>query len=344
MADPADVGGKFWEDKAGPASEFAAGNMNRMRPPGHVHASDLLEVTVAPARWFNDTDFLTFPGAALAVPASTTTFVYLDGNEADGDPAQLKVTFIAFPSPTTKGLLYLAEVVTNSSEIVGVTNVNTRRPVAGSGVVQTVSATAPLAVGGTAIDPVISLPASGAGQDGYMSAANFSKLAELDYATEGDLLQGKVGGGGPVALALGAALSRLQVNAAGTALEYLSDPYPPSFYAEDSATASTTSTSPVLVPSMTLTPPAGTYLAAWGGSTVMNDANFSAFLSIFVDGVFQAGSERHVGSIVTPQAFLCFAKVVVDGSQAIEGRAVVSGAGGEVFVDRRNIIAFRIAP
>ena len=86
----------------------------------------------------------------------------------------------------------------------------------------------------------------------------------------------------------------------------------------------TISATDVLVDSMTLTPGAGTYLVWFSGSIEHSANNEDITGSIYVGGVLDTDSERlwHRGgaqaAIVT--SHISPGKVVVNGSQAIEGR------------------------
>jgi hypothetical protein len=119
----------------------------------------------------------------------------------------------------------------------------------------------------------------------------------------------------------------------------------------DNATANgditTTSATYVLATGMTLTPPAGTYLVRFTGSAEPGNTNTAAEMSIFVDGVQDTGSERHVergGSQDPggPAGFVCEAKVTVNGSQAIEGRWL-SGGGTATLHAGRTLAIHEVA-
>lgn len=98
-------------------------------------------------------------------------------------------------------------------------------------------------------------------------------------------------------------------------------------------TQNTTSLTDVLIPNMTLTPAAGTYLAIFSTSTV-NSGNGSArnYFSIYSGGGQVSHSERRVGisggSIVPVSTH---AVVTVNGSQAIEAQWRVVGGTGTVY-------------
>lgn len=100
----------------------------------------------------------------------------------------------------------------------------------------------------------------------------------------------------------------------------VSDP-PDATLAEATVTAQDTSQVDVLVPGMTLTPAAGTYLVSFTGSLQASLSQTFIYTSIYVDGVQVAASERdfrrpgNVGA-----GFACVAKVTVNGAQAVEGR------------------------
>jgi len=97
----------------------------------------------------------------------------------------------------------------------------------------------------------------------------------------------------------------------------------------------TTSTSDVLVDSMSLTPAAGNYLV-WFSGTISHVSNQSiVYISIYVDGVKDTGSERKYerGNMSGgfAKSFCSVAKVTVNGSQAIEGRWRTSTATAKIF-------------
>lgn len=92
----------------------------------------------------------------------------------------------------------------------------------------------------------------------------------------------------------------------------------------------TTSTTDVLATGMTDTPPAGTYLVMFGGSSY-NDSTGSGLyvaVSIWAAGAQVADSERQISDSVSyNQMFQTSTIVTVDGSQAIEGRWRCSAVG-----------------
>lgn len=96
------------------------------------------------------------------------------------------------------------------------------------------------------------------------------------------------------------------------------------------ATASTTSTSYVLLDNMIITPVAGTYLAVHTNTSV-NSGNGAArnFFGLFVNGVLVTGTERGIGIAGGSQSAASISKIIqVDGSQPVEIRwRVVAGTG-----------------
>lgn len=225
-----EVGGKFWADDLAAANYFNAANLNKMRIPGLIYQKpgELLTVALTPKRWLNGTTWQTVTEQFLNLNPSKTTYVYLDGSFAPA--TQMKASEVAFPDPSTGSFHYLAEIVTNSTTIVSITNVAIDRGGV-AGAIQSIGVTAPItSTGGST--PTIGIVAATTSVPGSMSAADKTKLdgiaatapAAADvvlksaYAAAGRLLQGD--GSVPVALALGTALQLLRVNAGATALEY----------------------------------------------------------------------------------------------------------------------------
>lgn len=96
---------------------------------------------------------------------------------------------------------------------------------------------------------------------------------------------------------------------------------------EATGTITTTSTTDILATGMTITPPAGTYLAVFTGNIGNEDSSTSSFASIWSAGAQVAASEREATNGSTGNEgddwripFHCEAEVTVDGAQAIEGR------------------------
>ena len=99
-----------------------------------------------------------------------------------------------------------------------------------------------------------------------------------------------------------------------------SDP-PDSFIAESVVDAQDTSQVDVLMPSMTLTPAAGTYFVSFTGSIQTSLSQTFVYTSIYTGGTIVSTSERQFrrpGNVGA--SFACVAKVTVNGSEAIEGR------------------------
>jgi hypothetical protein len=105
--------------------------------------------------------------------------------------------------------------------------------------------------------------------------------------------------------------------------------------------ASTSSPSDVLVPSMTLTPAAGTYQVWFSGS--VDASGETVFLSIYSGGAQASGSESTASATfgAHDEPFCCVARVVVNGSQAIEGRWRVSA--NSVNIGDRTLMIKRVA-
>jgi len=107
-------------------------------------------------------------------------------------------------------------------------------------------------------------------------------------------------------------------------------------------TVTTTSLADVLTTGMTITPPAGMYRASFTGSAGNFLSAQSVFLSLYAGGVKASESERVLTYGVTfinigggfRYPFTCTAEVIVNGSQAIEGRWRVSGGTGSMVLGR----------
>lgn len=118
---------------------------------------------------------------------------------------------------------------------------------------------------------------------------------------------------------------------------------PPSFQATATADDTTTSLVDVVAAGMTLTPPAGTYLVWFSGSTEKDDQS-NAYESIYFNNIKVDSSEVRSGfnlGGVTPIPFTSIAKVTVDGTQTIEGRWRVDGGTGTMH--QRNLTALQVA-
>ena len=105
-----------------------------------------------------------------------------------------------------------------------------------------------------------------------------------------------------------------------------------SFVAEAFDAQNTSSLTDVLVPNMTLTPPAGTYLVWFSAAVGNGTASNSVTLSIYFAGTRVAASERVYarGANRIQTGLTCIAKVKVNGAQAIEGQWKVSGGVGSL--------------
>lgn len=106
---------------------------------------------------------------------------------------------------------------------------------------------------------------------------------------------------------------------------------------------STTSTSDVLMGSTTTTPDAGEYLVFFSGD-VMNSASGAViYPSIYVGGSIVVGSQRLLYSSTVSligRGFCCFAKVAVNGAQAIEGRWKVTT--GTAYSYNRQLVWMKV--
>lgn len=105
---------------------------------------------------------------------------------------------------------------------------------------------------------------------------------------------------------------------------------------EATATADTTTTSAtyVLMDSMTKTPPAGTYLVWFSTTVEHSNQSVAVNVSLYVGGVQDTDTERSpvtrtnaIGANACPSVVAINAKVVVNGSQAIEVRWNRASAG-----------------
>ena len=102
-------------------------------------------------------------------------------------------------------------------------------------------------------------------------------------------------------------------------------------------TASTGSASDVLIPGLTLTPPAGEYLVSFTTSVERGQNDGEAYASIYVGGSKQAASEAFFqcgkgggGRNIAGHLTITEYPVTVNGSQAIEIRWRRAGGGGSV--------------
>ncbi len=105
----------------------------------------------------------------------------------------------------------------------------------------------------------------------------------------------------------------------------------------------TTSTTDVIATSMVETPPAGTYLYFFSGS-VDNTTNAAIVrMSVHIDGVQEASSETRYqrGNQQTSEAFVSVARVVLNGSQQVEGRWRTSAGTGTMH--QRNLARIRVS-
>jgi hypothetical protein len=117
---------------------------------------------------------------------------------------------------------------------------------------------------------------------------------------------------------------------------------PWSIIAEETVVTSTTSETPILVPGMTITPPAGTYFVSFSGICYNDNQNQETRLSVAVDGVEVAASERNVeGNITVP--FHTQAKVTVNGAQAIQGYFHTSDASFSAYLTYRQLFIHEVA-
>jgi hypothetical protein len=90
--------------------------------------------------------------------------------------------------------------------------------------------------------------------------------------------------------------------------------------ANATGSTSTTSTSYILVPGMTITPPAGNYLVWFSSYGTHQSNNQELLVSLYSGGAQVIGSERGVNVRDDWVGIATHGQVVVDGSQAIEAR------------------------
>lgn len=100
---------------------------------------------------------------------------------------------------------------------------------------------------------------------------------------------------------------------------------PPTTEASVATTTTTTSATDVLMNSMTITPPAGTYLAMFSSTLESSNNSSTIFASIYAGGVKNNNSERFTQPRVNafldiPNVLSTQAEVTVNGAQAIEVR------------------------
>ncbi len=110
-------------------------------------------------------------------------------------------------------------------------------------------------------------------------------------------------------------------------------------------TITTTSTSDVLATGMTITPGAGDYLVMFSTSTENNATGNNTYISIWVNGVQIAHTERRwftegsIANTASPMATQHFA-ASVGGGQAIEARWRVDGGTGTMYQRTLTIVKF----
>lgn len=117
----------------------------------------------------------------------------------------------------------------------------------------------------------------------------------------------------------------------------------PSSTVSANAAATTTSTTPVLLTEMTITPGAGTYMVVFGSDFTLGSNSQFITTSIYINGVQDSGSTRSAGVIATNARVVIttFAVAVVAAGQTIEGRwQVNSGTGTST---NRSLRLVRIA-
>lgn len=165
------LGGRRWLDDG--TERFNATFMNQLAPQGFVsqNADADLDVDVWPAVWNNAGTLDTYAGEeGFTLSSSSTNYLYLDG--AESPAAQLKVSTSAFPAPAAGQYFYLAIIVTNSSAITSITQLQEHSAVGAQANVQSVSVTAPITNTGTSTNPVVDISDATPGNAGAMPSAN----------------------------------------------------------------------------------------------------------------------------------------------------------------------------
>lgn len=192
-----EVGGKRW---TGDLTEgFNPTNMNKSGPQGLVSHSPFggLDIDIWPKRWNNAGTLETYPGVERhTLTANATNYVYLDGSQAPA--SQLTVSTSAFPTPATGQYFYLAEVVTNSTQVTGITLILQHSAVGAQANVQSVAATAPITNAGTSTNPNFGISDATPGNKGAMPAQDSDEgiwrqasgaFSLLDPGSDGDTLK-----------------------------------------------------------------------------------------------------------------------------------------------------------
>jgi hypothetical protein len=107
--------------------------------------------------------------------------------------------------------------------------------------------------------------------------------------------------------------------------------------ASQTGDVTTTSTTDVLLPGLTLTPPAGQYLASFHTSLGNGNNGAVVFANLYVDGTLQTASQvrvqRQNQTVIAPACIADF-PITVNGAQAVEARWRVSGGTGTSYDSR----------
>ena len=119
------------------------------------------------------------------------------------------------------------------------------------------------------------------------------------------------------------------------------------YEATATADTTTTSTTDVLINSMTLTPPAGTYLAFFSSTIDHSNQNVAVVCSLYVGGALDTDTVRGpiprtnaLGAITMSMTVAINGLVVVNGSQAVEVRWKT--ASGTATMHQRTLNLLRI--
>ena len=120
---------------------------------------------------------------------------------------------------------------------------------------------------------------------------------------------------------------------------------PISYLVGADSSVTTNSVSFVLMPGMTVTPSAGTYLVTFSGEMECLNSNVTMGVSIWSNNTIYSTSERYItdaGDVVFKTSFCSQARIQVNGSQAIEGRWKSSNAAVNIQSDHRQLTLIKV--
>lgn len=162
--------------------------------------------------------------------------------------------------------------------------------------------------------------------DGFMSSTDKTKLDGIESgATADQTINAGLGlaGGGTGDVTLDVDLSNLE--------------------ASDTNTVSTTSTTDVLIPSMSIAPTAGTYLAMFSATVTNLDNNESVFCSLWVGGAKIVHTDREITDLNNDWDSVSMQSIItLNGAEDVEARFRTS-AGGESQVRERTLTVVQIS-